>query len=53
MPFLVEFQTDLFKKSVFENLPQPKTEEFYVTENDLDLIDIAGLIDDEEYAELY
>lgn len=53
MPVLGEVQPDLCKKSVTENLPQPKKEEFYVTENDLDLIDIASLIDDEEYADLY
>ncbi len=53
MPVLGEVQPDLCKKSVTENLPQPKTEEFYVTENDLDLIDIASLFTDEEYADLY
>ena len=31
----------------------PKTDESYVTENDLDLIDIASLFTDEEYADLY
>ena len=64
LPVLGEVQPDLtnencvgedepVKKSGSQNSSTPKTEESYVTENDLDLIDIASLFTDEEYADLY
>lgn len=65
LPVLGEVQPDLCQKSELQNsstpisqeeqilVNLPKTDESYVTENDLDLIDIASLFTDEEYADLY
>lgn len=64
MPVLGEVQPDLANEEGLQNSSAlskeeqmlvniPKTDESYVTENDLDLIDIASLFTDEEYADLY
>ncbi len=64
MPVLDEVQPDLANEEGLQNSSTlskeeqmlvniPKTDESYVTENDLDLIDIASLFTDEEYADLY
>ena len=63
MPVLDEVQPDLANEEGLQNSSTlskeeqmlvniPKTDESYVTENDLDLIDIASLFTDEEYADL-
>lgn len=64
MPVLGGVQPDLANEEGLQNSSTlskeeqmlvniPKTDESYVTENDLDLIDIASLFTDEEYADLY
>lgn len=62
MPVLGEVQSDLEKpdckekttsKSESVKLPTPKPKEIYATKKDVELIDIASLFTDEEYADLY